>query len=129
MSDATTATITSTVNPGWIDLCTKETDLFMSTHCGYWLRGAERDPAIGWLVWESLAKPPFDKEPGREKALAAWRAGKPLPKGWYRLDHETAVRAWGEGVKWRGEKWYENGDANAYDYVLQMALLGEERYG
>lgn len=129
MTQPTTVIITSTVDPEWINFCTKETDLFSHNYCGYWLRGVEHDSARGWLVWEDDERHAPEEEPERDAAFAAWNAGKPLPKGWYRLDRETAVRAWGEGVKWRGERWYENGDANAYDYVLQMTLLGEERYG
>lgn len=34
-----------------------------------------------------------------------------------------------EGVKRRGVHWYEEGDGNDYDIALQMALLGEVRYG
>lgn len=129
MSDAATVTITSTVDPAWIDFCTKTTDIFMRSYCGYWLRGVEHDPALGCLVWEDDGRHAQENEPQRKKALAAWRKGKPLPEGWYRLNREAAMRAWAVGVKWRGEKWYEDGDANAYDYVLQVTLLGEERYG
>jgi hypothetical protein len=121
-------TITSVVDPMWIEFCTRDTDLFLRTYCGYWLRGVERDDALGWLVWEDDEKCAMGKEPNRAKAVAAWRAGSALPDHWFRLNVDAAKRAWVEGVKWRGEKWYEDGDANAYDYVLQQALFGEQRY-
>jgi hypothetical protein len=124
-----TVTITSEVDPLWIEYITTNTDLFSSNYCGYWLRGAEHDDALGWLVWESLGKPTFDKEPNRRKALAAWRKGGPLPENWFRFDAAFALKSWGEGVKMRGEKWFENGDANTYDAVIQQALFGEQRYG
>jgi hypothetical protein len=44
------------------------------------------------------------------------------------LDSEAAKKAWIEDVKWRGEKWYDNGDAIAYQYAIQRALFDEERY-
>ncbi len=128
MSEPRTVTITSTVDPLWIDFCTKDTDLFLPSYCGYWLRGVEREEQ-GWLVWESLEKPAFDKEPNRMKALAAWRKGEALPEHWFRLDLDFALRAWAEGVKWKGVEWFANGDANSYDYAIQQALLGQQRYG
>jgi hypothetical protein len=34
-----------------------------------------------------------------------------------------------EGVKRWGESWYVDGDGPRYDVAVQLALLGEERYG
>lgn len=51
-----------------------------------------------------------------------------LPKGWYLLDRNTAIRAWCEGVKRWGMDWYEEVDAEREDVVVQLALLGEVRY-
>lgn len=126
---AKTVTITSTVDPEWITFCTRETDLFSRNYCGYYLRGVDRSDKLGWLVWEDDEKCPAEAEPNRAAALKAWRAGKPLPAHWFRLDVDTAVRAWAEGVKRGGEGWYENGDANVYDFIIQQTLFGEQRYG
>lgn len=126
--DEITITITAKVDPEWVKYCTQHSDLFSRDYCGYWLRGVEHDSEIGWLVWEDDEKCPPGKEPHRKEAFAAWRTGEALPSNWFRLDKEAALRAWAEGVKACGIDWYEDGDANTYDYVIQMALLGEERY-
>jgi hypothetical protein len=109
----------------------RQITIFGRGYCGYWLRGVERDASLGWLCWEDDEQHSFDAEPDRAEALRAWRAGEPLPKGWYRLNEETAVRAFVEGVKKWGPAWFdgEHGDGNGYDVVIQMALLGEVRYG
>lgn len=122
-------TITSTVSRHWIEFCVDNTDLFGRGYCGYWLRGVESTKARGRLVWEDDDRHAPGEEPNRKEALRAWRKGEPLPKGWYRMDHAFALKAWGIGVLAFGEKWYDEGDAPRYDYVIQMALLGEERYG
>jgi len=127
--DAHIVSIESTVDPGWIEFCTKDRDLFGVGYCGTWIYGIDHDATLGWLVYEHEEKVTIDKVPNEKRAIAAWRAGKPLPKGYYRLDLEIAKKAWVEGVKWRGESWYENGDGPAYQYVIQKALFGEERYG
>ncbi len=124
-----TATVTSDVDPEWVEYCTQYADLLERDHCGYWLRGVERDDALGWLTWEDDEQHSPGEEPEREAAIAAWRAGAELPKGWYRLDRDAAVKAWGAGVKKWGVDWYEDADAHSYDCVIQMALLGEHRYG
>ena len=128
MSEKTTVTIESTVDPLWIEFCTRDRDVFGASCCGSFLFGIDQDDGLGWLVFEHEENCAIDKVPNERKAVAAWRAGKPLPKGYHRLDVGVAVKAWAEGVKWRGEKWYENGDAIAYQYAIQMALFGEERY-
>lgn len=117
----------------WIDLCTKNTDLFMQNYCGYWARGYQFD--WGWLVYEIEDKSfDFEEEPGHKKALEYAQQYKttplfPLPAGWYYLDQLAAKKAYIEGVKRWGLDWYKNSDAEGYDVVVQMALLGEVRYG
>ena len=128
MSQEITVTITTTVDPSWIELCTKDTDLFLYSSCGSFLFGMEHDPELGWLVFEHAGDVLLSNVPGLKAAKEAWMAGKPLPPKYHRLNVETATKAWVEGVKWRGEKWYEKGDAIAYQYVIQKALFGEERY-
>ena len=61
--------------------------------------------------------------------MHAWVNSEPLPKGWFRLDREAALRAWEEGIKRWGVGWYEHTDSNREDVVIQLALLGEIRYG
>ena len=65
-----------------------------------------------------------------KKAERAFKSGKPLPENYYRLDEAAAVRAYVEGCKRWGADWFESkGDATTYDVVIQLALLGEIRYG
>ena len=79
-----TVAVTLTVDEGWIDFL-DHSDIFGRDYCGYWLRGVEHVKKRGWLVWEEGASDEsarFGEEPNRAEALAAWRAGGPLPKGW-----------------------------------------------
>lgn len=126
---AVEVTVTVTVDEDWIEFLTKHPDIFGRDYCGYWLRGVEHDDERGWLVWEDDEEHRKGDEPGAAEAVAAWQAGEALPEGWYRLDRALAIKAWGEGVKRSGVDWYENGDGVAYDCAVQMALLGEVRYG
>lgn len=129
MSDQPTVTIESVVDPGWIEFCTRDSDVFSRNYCGYWMRGVEFNAERGWLIWEDDERHRWGKEPNRAEALRCWEAGKPLPTGWHRFTVETAIKAWAEGVKWRGERWYEDGDGPAYDYAIQMAMFGAQKYG
>ena len=116
----------------WVEFVTKGTDIFSTDHCGYWLRGVAHG-TMGWLGWEDDEEHRFDHEPDRGAALAAWQDSKPLPPGWFRLDEALAQKAWEIGLKKFGEHWYDEGDSTTYlyafDVVLQLALLGEVRYG
>lgn len=113
----------------WTELVTKYVDLFRSDHCGYWLRGMNHDNRRGWLAWEMQDDEDLTDPPLYHEAWVAWVDGKPLPVGYYRLDAAFARRAWRVGVRQRGESWYDEGDAEDYDVVVQLALLGEVRYG
>lgn len=116
----------------WINMvCGADTDLFRDLYIGYWLRGVEHTKARGWLCWEgdrNDAEP--GSEPNRKEAVAAWRAGKPLPKGWHKLDKALAIKAFGTGVEFWGADWMDgdHNDAYGYDTVIQYALLGDEKF-
>ena len=120
--------VSSNVDPDWMAMVCEWQDLFRSDHCGYWLRGITREPGLGCLAWEDDEQHDFGHEPYREEALAAWREGRPLPEGYHRLDTDFARRSWAEGVKLAGERWYEEGDSDRYDYVVQQALFGKQVY-
>ena len=124
-----TTTIISVVDPLWFDFCDEGDPLFRTDHCGYWARGVAYDEERGWLVYEDDEKCKPGKEPHHDEAIAAWIENRDLPEHWFRLDRAAAIRAWAEGVKSDGEHWFEEGDATDYDVALQMALLGEVRYG
>lgn len=114
----------------WIEYLCSYPDIFGLDYCGYWARGIEMDAELGWLIWEETDKVPFRMEPNRAEAIAAWEKNLPLPKGYYRLNKEAAVKAWVEGVLRWGRNWFtERGDAPTYDIVIQLALFGEIKYG
>ena len=113
----------------WLALVTVHSELFSNDYCGYWLRGVDQDEKLGWLAWEDDEQHLFGDEPQEEKALKAWKEGRSLPEGWFRMDKALAKKAWNIGVREYGVHWYEDGDATTYDVVLQLALLGEVRYG
>lgn len=125
----TTVTIESTVDPDWIEFVTApDTDLFRTVYCGMYLFGVAHEEGRGWLAFEHEEKHTLRDAPNKRAAVKAWVAGTALPKGYYALDLATAKKAWAEGVKWRGERWFQEGDGPAYGYALQKAIFGEERY-
>ena len=126
-------TIKVEVNPDWIDLVTKHTDLFHRGYCGYWARAVKRSSSQGWLVYvdqsDNTGCPPTEE--AAQAARTAWEAGQTLPEDFYCWDREFAIRAWVEGVKGKrgGVDWYEKGDAGDYDAAIQMALFGKLVFG
>ena len=122
-----TFAITCLVDPFWVEYLTRFSDIFGQQYTGYWAHGADRNPQLGWLVFEHNDKEPDVSE--RKRVAALWRAGKDLPPRWYRLDRAAALRAWEEGVKRWGVNWYDDVDSTREDVVVQLALLGEVRYG
>lgn len=118
----------------WVDYLTQDSEIFNSNYCGYWARGVDHDPYIGWLIWEDDEKRPHGEEPNREEAIQAFREhNTTLPKNWFVLNKEMAVKAYLEGVKRWGQTWFDLGgdhnDSMGYDTVIQLALLGEVKYG
>ena len=116
------------VDPDWVELVCQAVDLFCMDWCGYYLRGIDHDPDLGQLVWEDDEQHARFHEPQAAEAIAAWHTGKDLPTGYYRFDESFAYRAWEEGVKKMGDDWFEGADAIDYDWVVQQALFGEQRY-
>ena len=133
-----TVTFEVEVPEQWIELLTQCDDIFMSTCCGYWLRGIDQDASSpvskGWLVWEDDEKSARrGKEPNVKEACFIWsmKPGHALPPHYFSLDRAAAVKAYVEGVKLWGVDWYNSPDTDStrYDVVIQMALLGENKYG
>ncbi len=115
----------------WTQFLTKYSDIFRTDHIGYWAFG-ERVPG-GWLAYE---QPSDDGRRPTDTMIAAVKGfyrnnsrDLPLPKPWFLIDRAFAERAFIEGIKRGGASWYEHGDANDYDCAVQMAALGEIRYG
>lgn len=123
------------VDKMWIDTCTKYNDIFMPSTSGYWMRGMEHSNKLGWLCYEfeysRKAPQPYivEASPEYKDIVKAWKAGEKLPDHWYRLNKETAIKAWAEGVKRYGVDWYQYTDGTRDDVVIQMALLGDIVYG
>lgn len=121
--------LTVEIDPFWIEYLTQCSDIFSHDRAGYWLRGVEHDKKLGWLCYEEgdEIRPHEDTF---DEARKAWVLGNKLPNGWYRLDGRAALKAWEEGVKEWGIRWYggRDHDANAEDMIVQLALLGENRY-
>jgi hypothetical protein len=136
--------------PGdWLAMCTLWSDIFSTDYIGYWARGVAQDNNLGWLVWEFEEDDRFKPKPGlqmfgrsfdnedklHKEAIQAWKAGKPLPPHYHALNREAAVKAYLAMVTLPREKgkggldWYENSDATSYDVAVQLALLGELKYG
>jgi len=131
-SKKTKVTIEIVVDEEWIEFVVYNSDIFRTNYCGYWLYGVEYDDDLGWLCYvDGNGGSPKDAE--AKTVIKAWKAGEAFPKNshgkFYLLDRQVAIEAFKQGVIWRGAEWYENGDANTYDYVIQMALLGEIVYG
>lgn len=124
--------------PGeWIDFLTKYSDIFRTDHSGYWMYGVSIDngdgctPEGGWLAYEhgDDARPTEEEEGMVENAH---QDGEPLPERWFLIDKAFAIKAYVEGAKKWGLDWYDerkDNDATTYDWVVQMAALGEARYG
>lgn len=130
----TTTTATSQIEvpqEDWIDYLTKYPDIFSGDYCGYWMRGVERDDKLGWLCWEHGDDwADYDQEPSRDAAVLAWKSGTPPPLGWHYLNEDAAVKAYVAGCQRWGIDWFdEKGDVGTYDVAIQLALLGEVRYG
>lgn len=122
-------TIDVEVDPDWIEFCTsKYADVFMLGHCGYWMCGVKHDDKLGWLVSVNLDDCGTVSQQSKQ-AIKAWKAGETLPEGWHCLNEGLAIKAYEAGVKRYGVNWYEDGDADTYDFAIQMAMFGEVVYG
>jgi hypothetical protein len=115
----------------WTEMLLEYSDIFMTGYCGYWLMGVDNTEDLGYLCYEfeDESAPMGIDHPDYVEADRAWRAGEALPKNWHVLNKQVAAKAFVEGVKKYGVDWYQNGDSESYDYVMQMALLGEIVYG
>jgi hypothetical protein len=131
-----TMTIEIEIDPTFIECLVDYSEVFRRDHSGYWAYGMQ--VTGGWLLYEREDGPtPTDKECAEVlRTYRVWRnfthPGKPdlaLPKKWHLLDRAVAIRAWEEGVKRWGVNWYDNVDGPRKDVVVQLALLGEVKYG
>jgi hypothetical protein len=127
----------------WIDFLTAYSDIFASGYIGYWARDVTRTKR-GWLLWdfESDERPlpkGYDfvdrmdrtaEDKHHAAAVRAFKDGLELPKHYYVLDEDAAIRAYKIGCEKWGTNWFEEkGDGDTYDIVLQIAILGSHTYG
>jgi len=121
------------VDDDWLDFILNGDDVFRSNFCGYWLNGVLHDKNLGWLVHEHSNEDLFAGEsaklPEFPEAVNAWKEGKELPTGWYRLNKDAAIKSFVEGYKRYGSDWNNHSESTMDDLVIQLALLGEIRYG
>jgi hypothetical protein len=117
------------IDPDFIEYLIKYRDIFDRNRAGYWAFGVK--VKTGWLVYEQEDDDamPTDKATREAKSCYGGAHDGNLPERWYLLDRDAAIRAWCEGVKRWGVDWYEDVDAEREDVVVQLALLGEIRYG
>ena len=121
-------TIEVDVETRWPTYIMHHSDIFGSNTIGYWAFGVAHDEALGWLVYEHGGEQsPDDAECARVAGM--WIRGESLPERWSRINRFLALRAWEEGVKKWGVDWQDDTDSTREDIVLQLALLGELRYG
>lgn len=129
MADEIEVTIKVPVDEDWVDTLTNYSDIFRTDHCGYWLYGVKREDGRGWLAYECGD----DERPSEKKCkpvIEAWEHGLDLPKGFYRLDRAAAIKAQKAIVEKYGKDLWDNApDAAMQDVGIQLALLGEIRYG
>lgn len=119
--------------PGeWIDFLTKYSDVFRTDHSGYWAFGLtlNNDDGTDWLAYEMAD----DRRPSKkvqDDVLALHEKGEKLPERWFVIDKAFAIKAYVEGAKKWGVRWYDDHDwdASSVDVVVQLAMLGEVRYG
>lgn len=73
----------------------------------------------------------YDRAKVEKEAIKRWKAGEPLPDGFYAIDRKVCLRAYLEGIKLYGLDWQESDrcDNYTYDTVFQRSLFGERRWG
>lgn len=124
--------IKSIVDEEWPNFVLNYGDIFLTSYCGYWMYGMERDPVLGWLCYEHGEEktiPDVLNDPSYDQIVAMWKVGETLPERWFALNKEMVAKAWAEGVKMWGLLWFIEADATSYDIVLQKAFFNEVRYG
>jgi hypothetical protein len=129
MADELEVTIKVPVDEDWVDVLTNYNDIFLTSYCGYWLYGVSYEKGRGWLAYEMED----ERRPGEKKcqrATEAWKAGLELPKGFFRIDRDLAIKVQKIVTEKYGKDAWDNApDASMQDVGMQLALLGEVRYG
>ena len=88
-----------------------------------------QDPKLGWLACERSVTKEMTDSSRLVVIKDLWYTNQLLPSGCFAIDKEVAARIYEEGIRLCGCDWEDNADNEVYDRVVQMALLGEIRYG
>lgn len=116
------------VPPSWVRQVMSG-ELFSRAYCGYWADVIDDDHSgkRGLLVFEhNDENTPPDHHTPALRAFADWMG---IPPGYYHVNSETAIDAYRHGVARWGLEWMKDADAFRYDIVMQLAILGELKYG
>jgi hypothetical protein len=115
----------------WQDFLFEYDDLFDWVHIGGWAECIGRHKSRGVLIAESeMLDSEDDGKTEKRAALRAWRAGKPLPIGFYAIDKKVVLRSFIEGVKELGLNWQDHNECDGpfMGRLVQIGLFGEPRY-
>ena len=143
MPDPVTVTVAVTVPPDEVDdfaeLLTGNDDhcgdLLLRGFSGWWLIGVEHlklpDGSWAWLVRDELDDDVGSAGDDAATATAIAQAGDDLPDGYFLVNRATAVEVLRLGVERYGSPDFYDGTADYgdIDNAVQLALLGEVRYG
>ncbi len=117
----------------WFDFC-RHVDLFGTNYAGYWAYGVSvvgADTTRHWLVFvgETEGERPGETETAIVETLHRNRDA--MPSTWHVWGPTQWAAAYRYGERLWGERWYDHHDTDAtrYDTIMQLALLGEVRYG
>jgi hypothetical protein len=115
----------------WQEFLFEYEDLFDGDHIGGWAECVGRHKSRGVLIAESeMLDSEDDGKSENRVALRAWRAGKPLPSGFYAIDKDVVLRSFIEGVKELGLNWQDRNECDGpfMGRIVQIGLFGEPRY-
>ncbi len=116
----------------FVDFLTQWPDIFSTDYVGYWVRGYRTRDKAGTKVWLMHEFEECDQEASPEEvkfAIDQYKGGGGMPPNWYVLDANTAHKVVAAGVSRYGGNFCDNYDAESLDVAMQMAFLGEIRYG
>jgi hypothetical protein len=105
-------------------------DCAMQSCTGYWAYWAYFDEGV-WLIVDVETYGKRVTPEYAEMLRGMHGRGEPLPSHVHLFDRDKAGEAFRQGIARWGVEWWgdRNHDATRDDLVIQLAVLGEERYG
>ena len=118
------------IDPDFVEYLTKFNDIFQQNRSGTGPSGRQGQGRLATSLFRSgWRRRDAHRQAIREaKSCYGGAHDGNLPKGWYVLDRDAAIRAWCEGVERWGVEWYEDVDAERETSSCSRAP-GEIRYG